>query len=105
MTLSAPGRFLQLQGSWIKDRQDFYLAIGEAINGPRGYFGGDLDTMEDCLSGGFGAQPPFTIVWDDADVSREHLGCYFDKLVEVFIDNKVDVHHVNAAPKVRATAT
>lgn len=35
----------------------FFCALGEAINGPGGYFG----FLEDCLCGGFGAIPPFTI--------------------------------------------
>lgn len=34
------------------------FSIGEAINGPGGYFGWNLDALHDCLRGGFGALTP-----------------------------------------------
>ncbi|MEU7913245.1 barstar family protein [Microbispora bryophytorum] len=48
----APGRTYDLDGSHITDKAGFHLAIGEAINGPGGYFGCNLDALDDCLCGG-----------------------------------------------------
>lgn len=47
--------------------------MGEAFNGPSGYFGANLDALGDCLGGGYGAAPPFTIVWRDSRIARTHL--------------------------------
>ena len=63
----------ELDGSFIVDYPSFFLAIGEAINGPRGYFGGCLDSLDDCCLGGFGAVPPFKLIWRDHLKSRETL--------------------------------
>ena len=54
-----PGRTFDLDGRYITDYPGFYCAIGEAVNGPGGYFGGDLEALNDCLNGGFGATIPF----------------------------------------------
>ncbi|QLY34872.1 barstar family protein [Nocardia huaxiensis] len=54
-----PGTTFSLDGSGIRGTESFYCALGEAINGPGGYFGFNLDSMRDCLLGGFGAQTPF----------------------------------------------
>ncbi|WP_432926932.1 barstar family protein [Microbispora sp. CA-135349] len=53
-----PGRAYDLNGSHVTDKAGFYLAIGEAINGPGGYFGCNLDALNDCLRGRFGARTP-----------------------------------------------
>lgn len=50
-----------LDGAYISDVPSFYLSLGEAINGDSGYFGANLDALDDCLCGGFGAKRPFTI--------------------------------------------
>lgn len=50
-----------VDGRHITDKISFYFALGESINGPGGYFGGCLDSLSDCLCGGFGVKPPFTI--------------------------------------------
>ncbi|MFC9634363.1 barstar family protein [Streptomyces mirabilis] len=65
-----------LDGSQVRTLEDFWRLIGEAINGPGGYFGKNLDAFADCLSGGFG-QPDdddYLVVWHDHEVSREYLG-------------------------------
>ncbi|MFD9242801.1 barstar family protein [Streptomyces sp. NPDC059556] len=36
---------------------------GEAVNGPGGYFGWNLDALDDCFFGGWGAAPAFTLFW------------------------------------------
>lgn len=42
-----------LDGTQIRTLEDFWRVIGETINGPGGYFGGNLDAFADCLTGGF----------------------------------------------------
>ena len=51
----------------------FLCAIGEAINGPGGYFGRHLIAFDDCCVGGFGATPPFTVRWAHSALSRQAL--------------------------------
>lgn len=65
-----------LDGTQVRTLEDFWRLMGEAINGPGGYFGRNLDAFADCLSGGFG-QPDdddYTVEWRDHEASREHLG-------------------------------
>ncbi|MFD0536373.1 barstar family protein [Actinomadura luteofluorescens] len=57
----------------MTDEPGFYLALGEAVNGPGGYFGGCPDALVDCLRGGFGHTSPATLLWRDASTAREHL--------------------------------
>jgi RNAse (barnase) inhibitor barstar len=71
---AAPGMIFELPGRLITDTIAFYCAIGEAVNGPGGYFGCNLDALDDCCFGGFGAVRPFTIRWRDIHFSREALG-------------------------------
>lgn len=66
-------RTVYLDGTWIDDVPSFYLSLGEAINGPNGYFGGDLDALSDCLCGSFGVLPPLTIRLRHFDAVRSAL--------------------------------
>jgi RNAse (barnase) inhibitor barstar len=68
-----PGRAYELDGRHITDEPGLYLALGEAVNGPGGYFGGCLDALVDCLRGAFGHAAPATLLWRDAATAREHL--------------------------------
>ncbi|UMP04910.1 barstar family protein [Amycolatopsis sp. EV170708-02-1] len=74
-----PGTTYDLDGRFVTDIEGFYCALGEAINGPGGYFGWNLDALEDCLRGGFGAQAPFHLVWHESAVAREHLAAGYDR--------------------------
>ncbi|MET8969672.1 barstar family protein [Streptomyces hydrogenans] len=67
------GRVFTLDGRHIVDEDSFYCALGEAVDGPGGYFGWNLDALDDCLCGGWGATVPFTLHWDSSAVSRERL--------------------------------
>ncbi|MDX3586350.1 barstar family protein [Streptomyces europaeiscabiei] len=65
-----------LDGSQVRTLEDFWRLIGEAVNGPGGYFGKNLDAFADCLSGGFG-QPDdddYVVEWRAHQASREYLG-------------------------------
>ena len=44
----------ELDGAQVHSLADFYRLIGEAINGPGGYFGHNFSSLEDCLRGDFG---------------------------------------------------
>ncbi|MGT2529873.1 barstar family protein [Streptomyces nojiriensis] len=68
------GTTFHLDGRHVTDEAGFFCALGEAINGPGGYFGRSLDGVADALCGRFGATLPFTVVWHDHEVARRCLG-------------------------------
>ncbi|WP_243709312.1 barstar family protein [Micromonospora sp. 15K316] len=74
-----PGTTYDLDGRFITDIEGFYCAIGEAISGPGGYFGWNLNALHDCLTGGFGARTPFRLVWHDSATARAHLVADYDR--------------------------
>lgn len=47
----APPVVYEIDGSAINNLDDLYRPIGEAVNGPDGYFGANLDALDDCLGG------------------------------------------------------
>ncbi|MFJ1709358.1 barstar family protein [Kitasatospora sp. NPDC088346] len=72
------GGTFHLDGRFVTDLPGLHCAIGEAVSGPGGYFGKDLHALDDCLYGGFGAAPPFTLVlhgWGGAqqNLLTEHV--------------------------------
>ena len=75
-------RTLHMDGRWINDVPSFHLSLGEAVNGPNGYFGGCLNALSDCLCGGFGVVPPLTIRLSHFNEVREALDgrawCHFE---------------------------
>ncbi|WP_207943574.1 barstar family protein [Actinomadura sp. KC345] len=96
------GTVFHLDGRFVTDVEGFYCDIGEAINGPGGYFGWNLDALDDCLSATWGAQAPFRLLWHDSAVARRHLvaghdrhrrapAVTLDTLVQVFTAHGVDV--------------
>ncbi|BBB62604.1 hypothetical protein UNDKW_4331 [Undibacterium sp. KW1] len=60
----------ELDGNHVTDYSSFFIALGEAVNGPGGYFGGSFDALADCLCGGFGAEHPFTLIWKASNIAR-----------------------------------
>ena len=79
-----------LDGRDLVDVDAVYCALGEAVNGPGGYYGWNLDAVADCLRGGFGAVPPFTLEWREADVARARVP-EFPAVVSVLREGGVDV--------------
>ena len=67
------GRY-DLDGRDVTDEPSFYCAVGEALRGPGGYYGGGLDAFGDCLHGGFGVRAPFTLRWRSIGTARAALG-------------------------------
>ncbi|WP_326700717.1 barstar family protein [Streptomyces sp. NBC_01754] len=65
-----------IEGSEVTGPERFWELIGEAVNGPGGYFGRNLDAFADCLDGGFGtpADGSFVIEWRDHAASARALG-------------------------------
>lgn len=65
-----------LDGTRIATLEDFRRMIGEAVNGPGGYFGRNLGALADCLGGGFGTpgDDGFVFEWRDHETSRVNLG-------------------------------
>lgn len=98
---ASAGQVFILDGQHIVDEGSFYCAIGEAVNGPGGYFGWNLAALDDCLFGGWGACRPFTVHWRYSAesrarlVERVHLGdrevALFDLLMEIFEERGVSV--------------
>jgi RNAse (barnase) inhibitor barstar len=74
-----PGTGYHLDGRHVTDIEGFYCAIGEAFNGPGGYFGGNADALHDCVRGGWGAASPIRLVWHDSAVARAHLVPGYDR--------------------------
>ncbi|MEU9802555.1 barstar family protein [Streptomyces sp. NPDC051000] len=62
-----------LDGRLVTGPSALYCALGEAVNGPGGYYGRCWNSLFDCLSGGYGAVPPFTLVWHHFSASRDAL--------------------------------
>jgi RNAse (barnase) inhibitor barstar len=54
-----------IEGIRTSTRPALYCALGEAVNGPGGYFGSNLDALADCLSASRDTAPPLTVEWRD----------------------------------------
>jgi hypothetical protein len=68
-----------LDGRHVTDYDAFCCAIGEAVNGPGGWFGGDLFWLhENVATGDGGATPGFHLIWHHSDVARTHLVAGYD---------------------------
>ncbi|MER7665088.1 MULTISPECIES: barstar family protein [unclassified Streptomyces] len=65
-----------IDGAEVTGLDSFWRVIGEAVNGPEGYFGRNLDAFADCLSGGMGTPDDgdYVIEWRDHESSRRALG-------------------------------
>lgn len=72
-------RVFHLDGRHVTDEEGFYCAIGEAVNGPGGYFGWNLGALHDCLQGGWGAAPGFRLIWHESAVARAALKPGYDR--------------------------
>ncbi|MGK4583560.1 barstar family protein [Kitasatospora sp. HPMI-4] len=91
-----------LDGKAVTDEPSFYTALGHALRAPDGYYGSNLDALADCLRGGFGPEPPFTLIWQDSTQARRRLTrllpapggrsrSYFDAILDVLSDAGVTV--------------
>jgi len=62
-----------LDGRFVTDVPGLHCAIAEALLGPDRYFGREWIAFKDCLGGGFGVAPPFTLNRHDSMVARRAL--------------------------------
>jgi hypothetical protein len=67
------GHACELDGRHITDEPGPYLALGESVNGPGGYFGRYPAALDDCLGGTFAYTAPATPLWRNAVTAREYL--------------------------------
>lgn len=90
-----------IEGREVTGLDRFWQVIGEAVNGPGGYFGTNLDAFADCLSGGYGTPEDgdFVIEWRDHEVSRRALG--YDETVRR-LDERLQRAHPSNRPAVQA---
>ncbi len=94
-----PGATHHLDGRYVTDVTGFALALGEAVNGPGGYFGTCFGTIEYALGGQYGAQRPFTLVWHEHHIARACLGRgplrydapSFPQILAFFAEQKIEV--------------
>ncbi|MFE3175377.1 barstar family protein [Amycolatopsis sp. NPDC059090] len=81
-----------IDGRGLSSEASFYCAIGEAANGPGGYFGSNLDALEDCLRNGSVSGHRYSVVWNAVETSRRVLGEDFvTAVMEIFGENRVAV--------------
>jgi hypothetical protein len=76
------GVTVRIEGASVVDEAGLFLAVGEGVHGPGGYFGACVDSFGDCLGGGFGIARPFGICWDDSRHSAMHMED-FDTIVQI----------------------
>ncbi|MFG2137617.1 barstar family protein [Streptomyces sp. NPDC048650] len=98
---SPAGSTFTLDGRYIVDEDSFYCALGEAVNGPGGYFGWNLDALDDCLRGRWGAASPFALDWQHSETAATYLSkssteaanspTTFDRILEVLQESRIDV--------------
>ena len=83
---------VHLNGAQISTELGFYCALGEAINGPGGYFGSNLDALADCISSSFGEGPPARIVWQNFQASQKFVDhAFLESIVGLMRELRVDL--------------
>lgn len=100
MTNSESAAVYVIDGARLSDTDGFYTALGEAVNGAGGYFGRGLDSLNDCLRGGFGTpcDRPARFIWADSAKSRAALG-YAETVRQ--LERRLARCHPGNAPRVR----
>jgi ribonuclease inhibitor len=74
-----------IDGRKVKTRDQFHAAIKRQLTLPE-HYGRNLDALWDCLTGD--VPRPVSIEWVHSEVSREHLGEYFDQIRKLFEELK-----------------
>lgn len=78
-------RRIILEGSKITSKETLHSLLKSELELPD-YYGGNLDALWDVLSEEI--EDPLMITWQDFDLSKEYLGAYADKVIELFEDAK-----------------
>lgn len=87
---SSASRYV-LDGEEMASMAGFYCALGEAVNGPGGYFGSNPDALEDCLTAGEVEDPLFQLLWRnysaaEQKIDKDELRCVLSVLQDAGID-------------------
>jgi len=89
-TVYEPKDSYMIDGNGMVNTDSFYCALGEAINGPGGYFGSNLDALDDCLWHAVDSHGPFELVWRNFHVAENNLGeSEIAQIIAVFRDHDV----------------
>ncbi|MET9963765.1 barstar family protein [Streptomyces sp. NPDC006326] len=82
-----------VDGAMMFNKYSFYCALGEALNGPGGYFGSNLDALADCLSSVRASAPIRQLRWNNFSASLDSLGRdYVAAVVSVLEKADVTIH-------------
>ena len=76
---------LIIEGKKILSSKDFHQTIANCPIVPD-FYGKNLDALWDTLTGLIGR--PFSIKWTHSEISKQHMGPDFDKIVKVLEDTK-----------------
>ncbi|MFZ4833468.1 barstar family protein [Rouxiella sp. Mn2063] len=72
---------IMIDGSNIYTESQFHSILAELLNfGP--YYGHNLDALWDRLS--TDVERPVNIIWTHSDLSKQRLGDYFNKIIQIF---------------------
>ncbi|WP_081982360.1 barstar family protein [Streptacidiphilus albus] len=86
------GEVVYLDGLKMVAKPGFYCALGEAMNGPGGYFGSNLDALADCLSSEGGQELPLRIEWRSFDASNDALGhAFVNSILDIMQEFHIEV--------------
>lgn len=77
-----------IEGKDIKTPEDLHDALSAGLAFPE-YYGRNLDALWDCLTGWL--TTPVTIIWKDYAASREALGDYAQRAVDLIRDATQEV--------------
>lgn len=72
----------------LETASSLYCALGEAMRGPGGYFGSNLDALDDCLTS-WNDQVRLTFL--NASRARRAIGTEFDAVVAVLRDHLAEI--------------
>ncbi|ULL16494.1 hypothetical protein DVH26_19830 [Paenibacillus sp. H1-7] len=88
-----------LDMTYVTDVKTFYCALGEAMNGPGGYYGTSLNGVADHFYGRNGAEPPFNLHFMNGSLNKLMSGyehgasdlLILQQIRELLISNQVSL--------------
>lgn len=78
---------ITLDGSKLKSIEDFHNEIMRILELPL-YYGKNLDALWDCLTSWIDL--PLTLTWKDYEISRNNLGDFADRALQLFKDAEIE---------------
>lgn len=70
-------RAVVIDGLEMPRESSFFCALGEAVNGPGGYFGSNPAALDDCLWSSRDSSSPLHLTWRNFETSQRQLGSDF----------------------------